>query len=321
MSAHAVRFYDCFPPVDSFRSEVLEGLGACPKRIAPKFFYDAHGSRLFDAICELPEYYLTRAEIEILATHARDISELIGPGCLLIELGSGSSRKVRLLLEALRPAAYMPVDISRDHLLRAARLLAAEYPWLEVHATCIDYCLRLDLPYCPEGIRKIAFFPGSSIGNFEPEGTVAFLRDVARVLQPNGALLIGVDLKKEASVLHAAYNDSRGITAQFNLNLLARINRELEGRFPLDDFKHVAFYDEARGRIEMHLASRRQQTIHVGGKYFRFARGETVHTENSYKYGLDEFQDLARQAGFQPLRAWSDRQGLFSVHYLSAGPV
>ncbi len=168
---------------------------------------------------------------------------------------------------------------------------------------------------------KDRVFPGSSIGNFEPEATVAFLRDVARVLQPDGALLIGVDLKKDAGVLHAAYNDSRGITAQFNLNLLASINRELGGRFLLDDFEHMAFYDEARGRIEMHLASRRQQTVHVGGQHFRFARGETVHTENSYKYGLDEFQDLARQAGFQPLRAWSDRQGLFGVHYLSAGPA
>ncbi len=318
MSGPAVRFYDYFPPSDSFRLEVLEGLSSSPKRIAPKFFYDTRGSQLFEAICSLPEYYLTRAETEILTVRAREISDLIGPGCLLIELGSGGSHKVRLLLEALQPAAYLPMDISRDHLLRAARRLSAEYPWLEVHATCIDYSRKLDLPYCPNGARKIAFFPGSSIGNFEPEDTVAFLRNVAQMLQANGALLIGVDLKKDAKILHAAYNDSRGVTAQFNLNLLARINREMEGRFILDDFEHSAFYNETQGRIEMHLTSHRQQTVQVGAQRFGFARGETVHTENSYKYGLDEFQDLARRAGFRPVRAWSDSQGLFSVHYLNA---
>ncbi len=300
---------------------MLEGLRASPKRIAPKFFYDARGSQLFETICSLPEYYLTRAETEILGVHAREISDLIGPGCILIELGSGSSHKVRLLLEALQPAAYLPMDISRDHLLRAARLLAAEYPWLEVHATCIDYSRQLDLPYCPNGTRKIAFFPGSSIGNFEPGETVAFLRNIAQMLQANGALLIGVDLKKDARTLHAAYNDSRGVTAQFNLNLLARINREMEGRFILDDFEHSAFYNEPLGRIEMHLASRCRQTVQVGAQHFGFARGETVHTENSYKFGLDEFRDIARLAGFRPLRAWSDSHGLFSVHYLDAGPL
>ncbi len=321
MTACAIRFYDYFPAVDSFRAEVLEGLGAHTKRIAPKFFYDACGSQLFEAICDLPEYYLTRAETKILTTHAPEISRLIGPGCLLIELGSGNSRKVRLLLEALQPTAYLPMDISRDHLRHAAHLLVTDYPWLEVHATCIDYSRRIDLPYCPEGTRKIAFFPGSSIGNFEPDDALAFLRDVARVLQTNGALLIGVDLKKDTGVLHAAYNDSRGITAKFNLNLLARINRELDGRFMLDNFEHLAFYNEARGRIEMHLASRCQQAVLVGGQRFQFAQGETVHTENSYKYGLEEFRDLARQAGFEPLRAWSDDQGLFSVHYLDARSV
>ncbi|MDA8363722.1 MAG: L-histidine N(alpha)-methyltransferase [Gammaproteobacteria bacterium] len=321
MTARAVRFYDRFPPADSFHAEVLEGLGAYPKRIAPKFFYDTRGSQLFEAICDLPEYYLTRAETEILTAHAPEIARLVGPGSLLIELGSGNSRKVRLLLEALQPAAYLPMDISRDHLLRAAHLLAAEYPWLHVHATCVDYSRRFELPFRSDGPRKIAFFPGSSIGNFEPSEAVAFLRNVARVLRPDGALLIGVDLKKEARVLNAAYNDARGITAQFNLNLLARINRELDGGFILDRFEHRAFYNEAEGRIEMHLASRRRQAVPVGGQQILFAQGETIHTENSYKYGLDEFRNLASQAGFRPLHAWSDRRGLFSVHYLGGTPT
>ena len=321
MTARAVRFYDRLPPADSFHTEVLEGLGAYPKRIAPKFFYDTRGSQLFEAICDLPEYYLTRAETEILTAHAPEIARLVGPESLLIELGSGNSRKVRLLLEAMQPAAYLPMDISRDHLLRAAHLLAAEYPWLHVHATCIDYSRRFELPFRSDGSRKIAFFPGSSIGNFEPSETVAFLRNVARVLKPDGALLVGVDLKKDARVLNAAYNDARGITAQFNLNLLARINRELDGGFILDRFEHRAFYNEAESRIEMHLASRLRQAVSVGGQHILFAQGETIHTENSYKYGLDEFRNLASQAGFRPLHAWSDRRGLFSVHYLGGGPA
>jgi len=320
MTARAIRFYDYHPPTDSFFTEVLDGLRVRPKRIAPKFFYDARGSQLFDAICDLPEYYPTRTEIEILKDHAPEISRLTGPDCLLIELGSGNSSKVRLLLEALQPTAYLPMDISRAQLLEAARVLAADYPWLEVHATCIDYSQRLDIPYSPDGARKVAFFPGSSIGNFEREDSIAFLRDVARVLRPGGALLIGVDLKKDPGVLHAAYNDSRGVTAEFNLNLLARINRELDGNFVLENFEHLAFYDQTCGRIEMHLVSRCEQTVQISGQRFHFAPGERLHTENSYKYNVDEFQELARQAGFQPLQVWTDPQRLFSVHYLSPDP-
>ena len=321
MTPGTIRFHDLFQEPDTFLPEVLEGLGASPKHIAPKFFYDAAGSRLFEEICDLPEYYLTRTEMGILTERAAEITALIGPDCLLIELGSGNSRKVRLLLEALRPAAYLAMDISRDHLLGAARLLAADYPWLEVHAACVDYTHRLTLPFGPEGTRRIAFFPGSSVGNFEPQDTVGFLRDVAHALQPDGALLVGVDLKKDPQVLHAAYNDSRGVTARFNLNLLARINRELGGGFVLDDFRHSAFYDTAQGRIEMHLVSQGAQTVRVAGQCFRFASGETIHTENSYKYGLSEFQDLARMAGLHPVRAWTDSRELFSVHYLSAAPA
>ncbi len=320
MATHAVRFYDYHPPANSFRAEVLAGLNLDPKRIAPKFFYDVAGSRLFDAICDLPEYYPTRTEIGILKGHAREISRLTGPNCLLIELGSGNSSKVRLLLEALQPAAYLPMDISRDHLLRAANILAADYPWLAVHATCIDYSQRLDIPYFPDDLRKVAFFPGSSIGNFEPDDTLKFLSDVARALGAGGAMLIGVDLKKDPALLHAAYNDSRGITAQFNLNLLARINRELGGNFMLENFEHHAFYNEVHGRIEMHLVSRCKQTVRICDRNFDFSPGENLHTENSYKFDPEEFKELARAAGFQPLQMWTDPQGLFSVHYLGLPP-
>lgn len=317
VAARDIRFYDFHPPADSFRAEVLDGLRGQPKRIAPKFFYDARGSQLFDAICALPEYYPTRTEIGILERYAAQIASLIGPDCLLIELGSGNSAKVRLLLEALRPAAYLPMDISRDQLLHSAQELAADYPWLAVHATCVDYSRHLEIPHVPAGARKVAFFPGSSIGNFEPDDTLGFLREVARAVQPDGALLIGVDLKKDLDVLHAAYNDAQGITAEFNLNLLARINRELDADFLLENFEHLAFYDQACGRIEMHLTSRCNQTVVIGDQRFRFAQGERLHTENSYKYDVSEFQDVARKAGFEPARVWIDPLRLFSVHYLS----
>lgn len=310
----AVQFYDYHPGVASLRDEVLQGLTARPKAISPKFFYDARGSQLFDAICELPEYYLTRAEMDILQRQARTIAALIGPECLLIELGSGASKKVRLLLDALRPSQYLGVDISKDFLLQSTRQLAADYPWLEVHAACADFSQTLDLSYCPPSVEKLAFFPGSSIGNFQPHEAVHFLAQLAANLRPHGALLIGVDLKKDPRLLHAAYNDAQGVTAEFNLNLLWRIRAELDTDLDPARFAHQAFYNESQGRIEMHLLSREQQRIRIEGRLVEFEAGETIHTENSYKYHIDEFQVLARQAGYRPEYVWTDAERLFSVH-------
>ncbi len=312
----AVRFYDEAPEVADFRDEVLRGLGAHPKRIAPKFFYDRRGSALFEEICRLPEYYLTRGEIGILRACAREVAGLAGPDSVLIELGSGASRKVRLLLEALRPDAYLAVDISREFLLQATRKLAHDYPWLEVHAACADLCRPFSVSGLPQAGRRLAFYPGSSIGNFEPEEARAFMRGLRPLLGPDGALLIGVDLKKDPAVLHAAYNDVTGVTAMFNLNLLVRLRRELNAEFDLAAFAHDAFYNEAAGRIEMHLVSRKAQRVRVDGRYFIFARDESIHTENSYKYTVTEFHALACAAGYAIERTWTDPNEMFSVHYL-----
>jgi len=312
----AIRFYDRHPAPASLREEVLQGLARRPRAIPPKFFYDLRGSALFEAICRTPEYYPTRTEVALLCTHAAEIARLIDSDCLLVELGSGGSEKVRLLLEALRPGAYMPVDISRDHLLATARSLAADYPWLDVHAACIDYSAIWHLPYSPAHMKKVAFFPGSSIGNFEPAEAVTFLRRLAAVVGREGGVLIGVDLKKDIAVLNAAYNDAQGITAAFNLNLLTRINRELQADFDLKGFSHLAFYNEPRGRIEMHLVSRRPQTVRIDGARFAFSQGERIHTECSYKYQIEEFHALAWRAGLSPIAVWTDRERLFSLHYL-----
>ena len=316
MRAPAIRFYDLHPGAASLRDEVLAGLSRTPKAIPPKFFYDERGSKLFDAICELPEYYLTRTEVGILQARAREIAELAGPECLLIELGSGASKKVRLLLEALRPSAYMGIDISRDFLLASTRRLAADYPWLDVHAACADFSQALNLSYCPVEFKKLAFFPGSSIGNFEPDEAVEFLARLQELLDHDGALLTGVDLKKDPEILNAAYNDAQGVTAAFNLNLLQRIRNELDAMLDIEGFEHQAFYNEAAGRMEMHLASRRNQQIRIESRRFRCETGETIRTENSYKYTVAEFQALARRAGFVPAQVWTDPSGLFSVHYL-----
>lgn len=320
MSLPAVRFYNYHPSVASLRDEVITGLSATPKAIPPKFFYDERGSQLFDAICELPEYYLTRTEVGILQEHALEIAHLAGPETLLIELGSGASKKVRLLLEALRPSAYLGVDISKDFLLASTDRLAADYPWLEVHAACADFSQVLNLSYCPTQSRRLAFFPGSSIGNFEPAQALQFLKELRALLDRNGALLIGVDLKKDPAILNAAYNDAQGVTAEFNLNLLRRIQRELGADLDIDGFEHRAFYNQAAGRIEMHLVSRRTQRIQIEERTFGFVAGETIHTENSYKYTIKALQRLAEQAGFQPVRVWTDQEDLFSVHYFSVEP-
>ena len=311
-----IEFYDYHPKPTDLRAEVLAGLALPQKRIAPKFFYDETGSRLFDAICELPEYYPTRTEIGILRQYGADMAALLGRDALLIELGSGSSLKIRVLLEALRPAIYMPVDISKDHLRHSAQLLAATFPQLEIHAVCADYSQPLVLPVDDHDHPRAAFFPGSSIGNFEPPDALALLRQVGALLEPGGHLLIGVDLRKDPARLNAAYNDSQGVTAAFNLNLLQRINRELDGNFELARFQHRAFFNPELSRIEMHLVSTEPQQIRVAGHTFAFGEGETIHTECSYKYSIEQFHDLVTSIGFEPIQVWTDAEQLFSVHGL-----
>lgn len=317
LNRERVRFYDEQTKPATMLEEVLQGLAARPRRIAPKFFYDERGSRLFDAICELPEYYLTRTEMGILESCADDVARLAGPDTTLIELGSGASRKIRLLLEALRPRRYFGIDISREFLRQSVQSLAQDYPWLEVHAACADFMHNLKLPSGAEEGKKLAFFPGSTIGNFEPPEALTFLQQVRRMVQPDGGLLIGVDLKKDPNVLHAAYNDSAGITAQFNLNLLQRLREELSAEINPHGFKHRAFYNVPRSRIEMHLISNCAQEIRVQGQRFLFESGESIHTENSYKYTLEEFHALVRVAGLRPRQVWLDTARLFSVHYLT----
>ena len=299
---------------DEFASELIAGLHATPRAVAPKWFYDQAGSELFEQICELPEYYPTRTELALLQRHAPEMAECIGRDAEIVEFGAGASRKVRLLIEALvTPRRFVPVDISVEHLQAAAARLRADHPGLAVLPVGGDYTQDLALP-APLG-RRIGFYPGSSIGNFEPAVAEALLRRFAGLLQ-GGGLLIGVDLVKDPALLHAAYNDSRGVTARFNLNLLARANRELGADFALGGFWHSAFYQPALQRIEMHLVSRCAQQVRLGGERFDFDEGESIHTENSYKYSVAGFQALARRAGWAPQAVWIDGARRFSLHWL-----
>jgi L-histidine Nalpha-methyltransferase len=306
----------------AFRNDVLAGLSRQQKTLPCKYLYDEEGARLFEAICELEEYYPTRTELSILRQNIGEIASLLGTGANLVDLGSGSGLKIRLLLGHLdRPAGYQPVDVARAQLLDCSARLAQDYPSLAVEPVCADYTQPFELPPPPlcSG-RTTFFFPGSTIGNFEPEDAAAFLRRLGRLGGRAGSLLIGVDLKKEPQVLHRAYNDLQGVTARFNLNLLARVNREVPARFDLTQFRHHALYDPAAGRIEMHLVSRRQQTVPVDSHEFAFAKGESIVTEHSYKYTLDEFRQLAAQAGFVVVRRWTDERRWFSVQYLTPRP-
>lgn len=310
-------FHDLHPAPADMHAEILEGLAKPSKSISPKFFYDQHGSQLFDAICELPEYYITRCEIEIYTRYANQIAAATGAGRSLIELGSGSSRKIRLLLDSLQPRAYVALDISREHLLAACQDLAVDHPALPIHAVCVDYSQAFDFPFGLGTEHRLAFFPGSSIGNFEPAAAVALLTIVRDMVEPQGGLLLGIDLKKDPAILERAYSDSAGVTAAFNLNLLARINRELGANFDLAQFHHESFYNTELGRIEMHLISDRRQTVHIGQQTVHFAAGERLHTENSYKYQFDDVYAMARRAGYNQCQHWCDTQGMFGVFYLS----
>jgi len=312
--------YDPAPLETSIRDEVLGGLARIPKELPPKLFYDERGSQLFDQICELEEYYPTRTEMAIMQAHAAQMAALIGPNSLLVEYGSGSSLKTRVLLDQLiAPAGYVPVDISREHLLRSADSLTARYPQIEILPVWADYTAGFVLPRPTQPqARAVAYFPGSTIGNCHPAEAVRLLRQIAQLVGPGGGLLIGVDLQKDKGTLERAYNDRAGVTAAFNLNMLARINRELGANFDLNRFRHLAVYNERHSRIEMHLISQQAQTVDVGGERIVFGVGESILTECSYKYTVESFGALARVGGFEITHVWTDPRRLFSVQYLVA---
>ena len=301
-----------------FATDVVAGLTTTPKRLSPKYFYDSTGSALFERITELPEYYPTRREIGILNEHPGDIAGLIPPSAALIEFGSGSSTKTRILLSAAKTlAAYVPVDISAQFLHQQMAGLRREYPKVAMLPVAADFTKPFDLPDAAQTKQRVGFFPGSTIGNFEPHEAAAFLRHAGRILGPGAAFIVGVDLVKDTQVLKKAYNDSQGVTAKFNLNLLTRINRELDAKFNPACFEHHAFFNRDRSRIEMHLASLKRQRIKVCGECIEFRAGETIHTENSYKYSIDSFRALARGAGWAPTAVWTDADNYFSVHVLT----
>jgi dimethylhistidine N-methyltransferase len=314
-------YLDAKPAPVSFLADVVAGLSATPKTLPPKYFYDARGSQLFDAICEVPEYYLTRTELAIMRDARREMIAAIGRREAIVEYGSGSGRKTHALIRMLEPRAYVAIDISAEQLRSAVSRLAAEFPGVRMYAVCADYSCTVPLQHVgAAAARRIVYFPGSTIGNFTVREAHDFLVTARAVAGRDGAMLVGVDLKKDPALLRDAYNDSRGITAAFNLNLLTRINRELRADFVVDNFEHRADYDELAGRVEMHLVSTRRQLVRIGDHAFRFESGETIHTENSYKYTVEEFQQLARGAGFHPEHCWVDDRSLFSIHHLAVLP-
>ena len=306
---------DPSPSVDSFRADVLSGLRCRQKSLPCKYFYDARGSQLFEDICELEEYYLTRTELSILRENVAEIVDAIGPGAMLMEFGSGSSVKTRVLLDHLhQPAAYVPIDISRRHLMQAARNLSERYPELSVLPVVADFTSPIDVPQprdAPQ--RRVVFFPGSTVGNFEGREAVRLLQHFADLCGSGGGLIIGIDLKKDRRILEAAYNDRRGVTAEFNLNILHRINRELNADFDLGQFAHRAVYNEHAGRIEMWLVCLRRQIVSMGDEEFVFEAGEEILTEYSHKYSIREFTALSQAAGFQLEKTWTDKNDLFAV--------
>jgi len=308
------------PNNQSVRDEVLRGLHSEPKTLPPKLFYDAVGAELFEEICELPEYYLTRAEHEILHARAGEIAALAGPRVALLEYGSGAGVKIRLLLDALEsPAAYVPIDISREQLARVSTELAAEYPGVAVRPLNADYTLPLAVPPLPEGSRRVAFFPGSTIGNFHPMEAAVFLGRVRRAVGKDGALMLGVDRRKSAAVLNAAYDDAAGVTAKFNLNMLTRLNHDVGARFDLGKFQHRAFFNPRASRIEMHLVSKEAQIVKVAGDFIDFEKGESIWTESSYKYDRARLEELIETAGFRIKKLWTNSKRQFWVSYLEAG--
>lgn len=305
-------------PDDGFAACLADGLLRTPKEIACKYFYDAEGSALFDAICALPEYYQTRTEVALLRRHAAEIAGLIGPDAEIVEFGAGALRKVRILLDALeRPRGYAPIDISGAYLREVTGRLATDYPGLALRPVVGDFTLPMHLPAMAGARQRVGFFPGSTIGNFRPETAMVQLRRMRDMLN-GGGLLIGVDLVKDPAILHAAYNDAAGVTAAFNKNLLARANRELHAGFNLDAFAHYAPYNPKAQRIEMYLVSLKRQSVMLDGRKVEFQAGEAVHTEDSHKYTIESFREIAARAGFVPRAVWADENRLFSLHWLES---
>ena len=301
-----------------FAEDILHGLSARRKQLSPKYFYDARGSELFEQITRLPEYYPTRTELGILRDNATAIRALIPQNAALVEFGAGSTTKARILLEQGTFGAYVPVDISADFLLAQARELHRDFPDLPVYPLAADFTSHFELPSVVQRMAKVGFFPGSTIGNFEPEQALGFLQMARRILGADGWMIIGVDLEKSEHILCAAYNDAQGTTARFNLNLLARINRELGGNFDLSAFRHRAIYNRQHHRIEMHLVSQRDQTIRLLGRDLHFCANESIHTESSYKYSIERFKTLAKGSGWQAVTSWTDTAATFSVHAFRA---
>ncbi len=305
------------PKQDDILEEVINGLSQKQKQLPSKLFYDKKGSILFNEICELDEYYPTRTEIQILQDNIEEIGSLLGEGTLLIELGSGSSIKIRLLLDHIPGlAGYVPIDISAEHLIQACASLKNEYPELNIYPLAADYTKDFELPLIENPYDHIAaYYPGSTIGNFKPDEAKIFLKRIAKIVGKNGGMIIGVDLKKDKEIIEAAYNDKSGVTAEFNLNMLNHINDELDSNFDVNKFSHLAFYNESKGRIEMHLVSKENQRIKLNGTSIRLIKGEDILTEYSYKYSTEEFASLVSEI-FEVRKVWTDKDNLFSIQYL-----
>jgi dimethylhistidine N-methyltransferase len=321
MNVHAAALAEAHLPdqqTTTFARDAIGDLSQRPKRLSPKYFYDAIGSELFEAITRLPEYYPTRTELSILRDRGSEIAAIIPKGAALVEFGAGATTKVRLLLENCAISAYVPVDISGDFLNGQADALRRDFPGLAVHPVTADFTAPFVLPAAIAGMPKVGFFPGSTLGNFEPHEACAFLRSAREILGEGAQMIIGVDLEKDERVLYDAYNDAAGVTARFNLNVLVRINRELGGNFDLSAFTHRAIYNRERHRIEMHLISKKSQTVRMLGTSIAFRAGESIHTESSYKYSLERLTALARGSGWTPRKSWTDAAGMFSVHALVA---
>jgi dimethylhistidine N-methyltransferase len=316
---NGVFFYDYNLHENDQQQEILQGLSQHPKRISAKYFYDQAGSELFEAITQLDEYYPTRTEIQLLKDYREHIIEQAGENAVLIEYGSGASTKIRLLLDALKPKAYVPLDISKDFLFDSAIELRQQFPWLEIHATCLDYRQPATLPrgLSPRA-KKVAFFPGSSLGNFSPDEALSFLQGVRSTVGDKGAMLIGVDLVKPHDVLNAAYNDAQGVTAQFNLNILRHLNHLGKGNFNLEHFEHHAFFNAEKSRIEMHLLSKYDQVVSLFGEGLSFKKDEAIVTEYSYKFEPESFAEFVKEAGFESEHCWTDANQNFALFWLQA---
>ena len=309
-------FYDLKPPAPDIRKEICEGLSLEQKAISPKYLYDRRGSLLFETITGLPEYYLTRVEVGILLEHRRDMSHMIERDSWLLEYGAGSGRKSRIVLETINPAAYVPVDISSTHLVESARQIHREFIGLAVYPICADYTKSFEMPAEMPNASRAVFFPGSSIGNFTRDEAEDFLRTVAGVVGANGVMVLGIDTRKSANIIEPAYNDSRCVTAMFNKNILQHLNNEIGSDFQLTHFDHCAFYDEQEGCLQMHLVCNAEHEVSIGNDSFAFREGETIHTENSFKYSPEELKEIANRAGVDCEAIWTDRKEWFMVALL-----